>query len=201
MIRAIIFDMGGVLIMNKIGQVYITLADSLAIDKQLFLQLINQNKLKLMNGEYSANDFALLMKQKFKLHDDIADIVGKWRQAFVSQLAINQELFDIIQKLKTKYKICLITNAPDLHAKINKENGLYKPFKPLIISCEVGLVKPQRQIFDLAIKELKLKPEDCIFVDDEEKNIEIPKCLGFKVMHFTDNKQFCLELKQLNVEF
>lgn len=94
----------------------------------------------------------------------------------------------------------MITDAPPLHAKLNKEKGLYKPFKVVIISSEVGMVKPQKEIFELALKKLKSKPNECIFVDDNEKNILVARDIGFIALHFKDNNQFVSELRHLGIK-
>lgn len=201
MVKAIIFDMGGVLILNEIKQVYLKLADLLGVNGNSLVELIHSNKQNFMKGAYSAEDFSSLIKNHFKLRDETAeDIVRKWKEAFSELLIVNDDLYDIIRRLKKSYVIGLVTDAPDLHARINREKKLYEPFKPLIISCKVGLVKPQREIFELVLKELKLKPEECVFIDDVEQNIAAAKSMGFKTLQFKNNEQFVKELKGLGVK-
>ena len=67
-----------------------------------------------------------------------------------------------------------------------------------MISCDIGLVKPQREIFDLVLEKLNLKASDCIFIDDREKHLAMPKEMGFQVIHFKSNQQLKNDLKTAN---
>ena len=113
---------------------------------------------------------------------------------------INEEIFELAYKLKKNYIISIISNMPDLHAKRNKEMGLFKEFFKPMLSCDVKLMKPQEEIFELALNRLKLKPEECIFIDDREEHLDIPKRMGFKIIHFENNNQIIEELKRFNIK-
>ncbi len=200
-IKAIIFDMGGVLLLNDMNRTYEKLAEKLGIKPRLLLDLIRQNRRKFMNGEYSAERFAKLIKDSFKLKEGVTEIISKWKGSFEQSMELNGELLDLITKLKRNYKTAMLTDAPQLHSIVNKKKGLYKPFDPCIISCEVGLVKPEKEIYELLLKELKQEPSECLFVDDHESNIETAKSMGFCTILFKDNKQFAEELKKLKIKF
>ncbi len=201
MIRTIIFDMGGVLLLNDINEVYEKLAAKIGIKPGLLPDLIRQNRREFMNGEYSAEGFAQLIKDKFKLKNDVAEIISEWKDSFGRLMELNDELFSLITRLKQNYKTAMLTDAPQLHSMVNKKKGLYEPFDPCIISCEVGLVKPEKGIYELLLKELKQEPDKCMIVDDSEVNIETAKSMGFRTILFKDNKHFAEELKRLKIEF
>jgi HAD superfamily hydrolase (TIGR01509 family) len=65
--------------------------------------------------------------------------------------------------------------------------------------CEVHLSKPGKDIFLLALKNCGLKAEECIFIDDKEKNVAAAKALGFNAVLFRDNKQLFADLKKAGV--
>ena len=201
MIKAIIFDMGGVLLLNDINAVYERLAENLNIEPKLLLDLIRQNRSKFMSGKYSTEGFAKLIKDRFKLENDVAEIINEWKESFEQLMKLNDELFNLINRLKQNYKIAMLTDAPQLHSIINKKKRLYESFDPCVISCEVGLVKPAREIYELILKELRCEPSECLFVDDSAFNIETAKEIGFRTILFRDNKQFLEELNKLNIEF
>ena len=141
MIKALIFDMGGVLILNEIKQVYIKLGELIGVDGNALAQLVWANRQKFMDGTYSTKAFCLLIKDRFKLKEKTEDIASKWRTVFLEQLRVNKKLYEIIDKLNDNYATAVITDAPALHAEINREKGLYKPFKTTIISSKIGFVK------------------------------------------------------------
>ncbi len=117
------------------------------------------------------------------------------RSARPKLLRINQELFDLLPKLQSRYIVSLVTDVPALHAEINRAKGLYVPFNPCILSREVGLVKPQPEIYELALQELKLPAVECAFIDDKPANIEAANKFGFQTILFENNQQLLKALK------
>ena len=101
--------------------------------------------------------------------------------------------------MKKNYAVGLITDATDLSAKLNKEMGLYDHFDSTVISCEVGYKKPEKEIFLIALSKLKLPANECVFIDDREEHLNMPKELGFHVVHFKNNEQLINDLKNLGV--
>jgi len=200
MIKTIIFDMGGVILLNDINQVYIQLAKSLNISGDALVKLIKKNRLDFMNGKFTGKKFSLLIKKHFNLLNNVETIMQYWKNAFEDLMVVNQELINTLPKLKKNYIVCMVTDVPELHAKINKNKGLYNQFKPCILSSDVGFVKPQKEIFKLAIDELQLDPKDCIFIDDERANIQIGKKFGFKTILFKDNNQLFKDFRKLEVK-
>ena len=69
----------------------------------------------------------------------------------------------------------------------------------VVFSFEVGYRKPEKEIFMIALEKLKLKPEECIFIDDREKFLQTPRELGFKVILFKNYTQFVKDLKERGV--
>lgn len=201
MIKAIIFDMGGVMLQNRMTNVYLQLAIDLGVDGQLLVQLVKDNRQSFMDGTYSGEGFAAFIKEQYNLSVKIEDIVGWWRQAFSDLMQVNRELYEVLPKLSQHYIVCMVTDVPALHAQINRERQLYAPFKPCILSCEVGLVKPQVEMYQLAIKQLALEPSECIFIDDKQGNIEAANKLGFKTILFENNQQFLNDLRNFGVNY
>jgi len=193
-IKAIIFDLGGVILKNTAEAVYEELARALSINFRDLKKLQNKYKDQMSKGEVSAQEFADTTKNNFNLQENV---LLKWKEAYLKVMPINRELIGLVEKLKLKYQVGIISNVPELHAQINKERGIFSRFNPALISCEIGLIKPQKEIFDLALKLMKLKAEECIFIDDRTKHLEVPKNMGFKIIHYKNNGQLIKELKEL----
>lgn len=83
--------------------------------------------------------------------------------------------------------------------EVDRERGILDIFDPCILSCEVGLQKPGKEIFKLALERANLKPEECVFIDNKEENLIDPKELGFYVILFENNKKTLEELNKLGV--
>ena len=84
---------------------------------------------------------------------------------------ISKEVLDTLQKLKLKdIKLGLISNADCIDCKYWNQSPLFKYFDDSIFSCNVGLLKPDRQIYELAMQRLSVFPEQCLFVGDGGSN-------------------------------
>jgi len=69
-------------------------------------------------------------------------------------------------------------------------------FDTVIFSCRVGLVKPEPEIYRMCLSYLALKAEDCLFIDDSEKNIAGAQKIGLNTIHYTSFDKFTELLKE-----
>lgn len=108
---------------------------------------------------------------KYRLpHHYIQDF---WNNNFPQCFSINQNTFNIVNKIKMQAKVAIITNGSIQRqtAKIFNTH-LNNCFDIIIISEEVGFSKPDKAIFELALNQLNVEPEAAFFVgDDIEKDI------------------------------
>ena len=198
MIKAIIFDAGGVVFLDRIEAVDRKISEALGISYNDFADLKKPVYNGLLAGKLSVEEFAVNVQNHFRLG---FDVLPAWKKTYLEVMSINTELLELVKKLKKNYKVAIISNAPKLHAELNNQRGAYSLFEPAIISCNVGFVKPDRKIFEIALQKLALKAEECIFIDDREEHLQVPKEMGFKVIHFKGNSQFVEELKKIGVKF
>ena len=199
MIKGIIFDFGGVLTYGKAELIYENLAKELGIKPEELTNLRNKHLNELMTGELKILKFIQIIKNNFKINKDI---IKDYKKIYtkVMHKNLNKKMFNLAYKLKKYYIISIISNMPDLHARINRNLGLFSRFYKVTLSCDVGLMKPQSKIFELALKKLNLRPKECIFIDDRKEHLNIPKKMGFKVINFKDNKQLIKELNKFGVK-
>lgn len=119
------------------------------------------------------------------------------RDKILAHFILNQELIKEIKKLKPQYKIAMLTNnIEEWMDHFENEFFLSKIFNPILNSAEVGLRKPNPKIFQLLLRQLNQKPAECLFVDDHKRNLWFAKSLGFKTIHFKNNRQFLTELQK-----
>jgi len=200
MVKAIVFDMGGVLLLNRIEELLEKLAEVLQIDLETLKSTREKHVKELLIGAMTTREFIKLLRSKTGLEMKDEEILKIWKQSYLEVMQINEELFEIVEKLKGKYSIGLISNLPDLHAQINIERGLFRLFDPCLLSYKVGLAKPDKAIFKLLLQKLGLEARECIFIDDRAENLETPKELGFKTVHYESPAQLATELKNMGVE-
>lgn len=84
---------------------------------------------------------------------------------------VPKEILDVLQALKSRdIKIGLISNADIIDCKYWGQSLLFRYFDDAVFSCNVGLLKPDKQIYELAMQRLNVLPEQCLFVGDGGSN-------------------------------
>lgn len=112
----------------------------------------------------------------------------------------NHGMLDLLKPLSEKYPLALLSNLNiDMKQAIIKGLGIDKYFKHMIFSNDVGLLKPELAIYQMALKALDLPANKILFVDDELKNIEAAKGLGVKTVLFSSEKQCRAKLKHFKL--
>jgi putative hydrolase of the HAD superfamily len=122
---------------------------------------------------------------------------GKIIDEFFSGDQVDKLLLDYLRSLRPMHKVGLISNAWSGLRAFIKEQNFEDVFDELIISAEVGLVKPDPRIFHLALEKLGEKPTESVFLDDVLVNVEAARSTGMTGIHFIQPEKAVDELKQL----
>jgi len=199
MIKAIIFDGGGVLTYNTDNQMYNDIAKSFEMDVKEVIEKIDPLLEDFERGDLSHED----MWKKF------SDITGKELPSDHLELIsrshdknskIYTEMIELVKELKEKgYTVAVLSNTNVLHAEFNKKRGLFDLFDPVVLSYEVHYFKPDKEIYEIMIEKLDIKPDECVFVDDLDVNAEGARKAGMNGIQFKDIEQLKEELRKLEV--
>jgi len=207
-IKALVFDVGGVL---EIGSTSV-LRGGREYTKEIH--------------EYMAKKFNLSLEQWFKLiekiHDnsikrgiarkhldklakllrtDYRDLENLFLQAYKKYFKLNKELYDFAFKLQKKgYKIVILSNQWYISKKAKVPKNLVRKFDLVVISCDVGIRKPDKDIYKFLLEKLKIEPNKIIFIDDLKRNLFVAKKLGTQTILFKNNKQLFKQLEKFGVK-
>ena len=95
---------------------------------------------------------------------------------------------ELIADLKQAgYKLYVLSNMSREFIDFLREQEVYANFDGDVVSCEVGVVKPMPEIYDLLLDRFSLDPKDTIFIDDRKENIEAAEAKGITAFHFDRN--------------
>jgi putative hydrolase of the HAD superfamily len=109
----------------------------------------------------------------------------EWRRA-QRPIAANLEL---VGRLRPPYKVSVLSNADtSLRGRLEDEMRIHHLFDDIVCSAEVGMAKPEPEIFRLAAGRLGLDPAECVFVDDWDQNIEAAKAVGMTAIRYQLDK-------------
>lgn len=119
-------------------------------------------------------------------------------QRFCSADQIDQELIAYIRKLRHQYRVALLSNASDnIRQLLTQTWGVANAFDEIIISAEVGMLKPDAQIYHLAVDRLGIKPQEAIFIDDIFENVQAARNAGLQAIHFINPESARHTLEQI----
>jgi len=123
------------------------------------------------------------------------------RQEFETETQLNYGMLELIDQLRENYRIALVTNSPQgLVRKILRSNDLEKYFDEVVISGEVGFVKPDPEVFRIALKKLDVDPAEAIFIDDLESYLEGAKEAGITGILFKEVGRLRRDLKKAGIK-
>lgn len=122
------------------------------------------------------------------------------RNEWVNLVKINPEVVDLIISLKIKYKIYLLSNGSSSFIKnILITNHIESIFTDTIISSDISIRKPNREIFEYLIRRSDYLPNEMIFIDDRAENIKAARMLSLEAIKFRSNTQLLAKLHELTV--
>jgi len=110
-----------------------------------------------------------------------------------------QESVDILLRLKHQKYLCYVLSnwSSETFIGMKDDYDFLNKFDGMIISGEEKLVKPDEEIYKLAIKRFSLIPEETIFIDDRIENINSAKLLDLKTIHLTNPKKIKEKIEEL----
>lgn len=116
----------------------------------------------------------------------------KIEKDYLDTIKLNDGFLDFIRTAKKKYKLAVISNDSSGWSKYIREKfDINKYFDVISISGDLKIQKPDERIFNLTIDKLKVKAEDCLYIDDREGNLKAAEKLGMKtVMLNSRNVQY-----------
>jgi putative hydrolase of the HAD superfamily len=196
-IQAIIFDFGGVLVRTSDFTPRERLAARFGMTSHELMDLVfvGDSGMGAQRGEITIEQHWENVRLALKLTpQELVD----FQDEFWSKDVIDTELIEYIRSLHRSYRTALLSNAfSDLRQMIIEQWQFADAFDTLVISSEIGIVKPDPRIYHLVLERLGVQPAEAVFVDDFQKNIEGAKAVGMQGIHFRDPEQARSELEQL----
>jgi putative hydrolase of the HAD superfamily len=122
------------------------------------------------------------------------------RQEINSYKIINYEVVDVIKRLKNRYKLIVLSDAPTrMVEEIITDNNLADLFDSFVISSTIGMVKPTTGIFEYLLTDNGLSAPEVLFIDDNPRNVNAAHALGMNAVLFTGIDHLKLELAKHNI--
>lgn len=197
MVKAILFDLGGVLFVDGTEQFIGYLRDALGVDSTKASQLLKgELGSKYREGKITRDAFWQTFKQELSLTAPKEDLEEKW----ISGYHLNRGTKALIQELAKRYDVYYLSdNVQERIDVIERKYHFLSLFKDGIFSHVVGVRKPNPKIYKLAVEKTQMTPEEIVFIDDKASALEPAEKLGMKTILFKDLGHVRQELARLGV--
>jgi glucose-1-phosphatase len=197
-IEALVFDIGNVLVPfdwqifhRRLRADYPNLPTE--AEKQ-FRELIARIEIGEMTGEM----FAEQAVRAIGFQEDQRTFLSIWNGIFSSNIPMERTIL----ALKERFPLFLLSNTSELHLAYLMQNwDVLQHFQDGVYSFRAKCAKPDRRIFEIAIKQFALRPENTVYVDDLEANVGSALNLGFKAIRYdlTKHAEFEEHLADLGI--
>jgi putative hydrolase of the HAD superfamily len=187
-IKAIIFDCFGVIVGKGFEHTYYLAGGDPKADKEFIDYTLARANLGYIDDD--------------KFSESMANKIGisleDWRESEIKAELPDEQLLSFIKDLRKTYKTAILSNANGgiLERKIGKEE-LRECFDEVIVSAEVGLVKPNPEIYKYAADKLDVELNECLFIDDKKSFTEVANSLGMSSIVYKDFIGFKKEIDEL----
>ena len=200
MIKTIFFDIGGVLIDIHPERTYQYLSDSADVEVNMVQESFpwdahDQYERGIMNNEDWFIAYKDALPQPCCLKR--SDFWNAWKLL----LGEEKNTVNILEALNKQYSIWLLSNTNPKHIQDEIEKRYLFPslVNGAVYSFDVGVRKPEKEIYEIAMQRANANPQECLFIDDLLENIQAAKQIGIEGIHFISSEQLKQELVHLGI--
>jgi putative hydrolase of the HAD superfamily len=189
-IKVLLFDLGGVLVdFDHLRSAQRIAAFCSKTPRQIYDLFFESGvTIAFEAGKITPEDFYLQVKQMLDLKLSYASFEPIWNDIFFLS-AKNRSVFGLVNALRANYKIAMLSNINILHYEYLKKNfPVFGVFDKVFLSFQLGLIKPDKEIYSLVIRDLGVSPESA-------------KSLGLRGCVFTKFGRLISDLKNIGITF
>jgi epoxide hydrolase-like predicted phosphatase len=185
MIKAIIFDFGRVITAQKPLSLFRSYEIELGLDPDTINSIMfdSQAWQDALLGRKTIEEFWHLIGPELGLNT--ADEVNRFRRRYHADEAINEAVLDLIRKLRGRYKLAILSNAPPDLTRWLADWEMRDLFEVVFCSGDEGMIKPDPAAFKLTLERLGVEPGGAVFIDDTPEHVEAARKLGIQGIIFT----------------
>lgn len=200
MIDTVVFDLGKVLLDWSPGYFYRPhFGDDEAALERFLAEVVSPEWIAEMDA---GKPIATAIAERCSRHPDHAELIGLWRDGWTTMLRGEiAGTVAILTELRARgTRLYAITNfSTETYPHACERFGFLSWFEHTVVSGELGIIKPDRRIFDHAIERCRLDPARSVFIDDMPANVATAQSCGFHAVRFTSPEALRSSLVSLGV--
>lgn len=128
----------------------------------------------------------------------VDDFVDRW---FEADSGVNAQVLDAVDQLRRQGLGCYIASTQEAErvAYLRKTLGFGSKFDGTFFSCELGAQKPDRHFFELVTRKIAVDPEEILFFDDHQPNVEGARAIGWHAELYRAGDDLAVKLREYGI--
>ena len=178
-----LFDIGNVIIRFDFGVAARRIESRCALAPDEILRAIEPLAVPFEKGQLSVDEFVATSTERI----GFSGSAGEFVDAFADIFTLNQPIADLIAKLDGDgHPLYLLSNTNGIHEPFFTREwaDLFGRFDGAVYSHVAGCMKPDREIFEIAIRRLDLEPARTVYIDDRPENVEAGARAGLNAIGY-----------------
>jgi putative hydrolase of the HAD superfamily len=204
-IKAIICDWGGVFLKAGTGialkRIYKIVNSPKRKVNEIFAGHFKKEGWLYRRGKLTKREFWKAAIKKLNINKKI---IPKLQKTWHSSYKPIKGMREIISRLRRNYKVIAFSGTVKERVEyLDKKYGLLKNFDDFVLSFNVGFSKEDVEFYKILIKrlkKLKLKPEECVFIDDHQEFLDTAKSFGIKTLLFRNPSKLKTDLRKIGIK-
>ena len=196
MIRGVLFDLGGVVVDFSNDNYYRMLAEkSGRTAKEVRALIENKPLIMLEEGRSTTDEFERNIAKSLGIPKDEIE----WYEFYKRAVRINEDVEALVGELKKDYMTAFVSNIDKSRYRYTLKILDLDLFDYRFASCSVGFRKPDRRIMEFALKRMKLKPEEAVFIDNMPENVDSARKIGISAFVFSSRRKLDTDLYSIGL--
>ncbi len=194
-----IFDLGGVLIDWDPRHLFRKIFKDNKKEMDHFLTIVCPQEWNVQQD--AGNSFQEAIEERIREFPEYSDLIraymDRWDEMVTGEIPGTVAVLADLRQ--AGYPLYALSNwSAETFQRIIGRFEFLKWFNEIIISGNVKVVKPDPAIYTLLLDRIQYEPQDCLFIDDSETNVEAARQLGFQIIRFTSAAQLWSALREKN---
>lgn len=199
MIKAIFFDVGGVLASNIGPTSRFLAARLLGIAPKKLAGDFGTPLVWVAKGKLSEKAFWNRIAEKYRL----SPLKTRRLLRFFTfrRFIFKRRVLQVARRLRENgYIVGILSDTIPTHERYHRRAGHYRGFHPIVLSCRAGAKKPEVKIYRIAAKLARVKFNEMAFMDDHQSHVVAAQRLGIKAFVYKNPTQLVRQLRRLGVK-
>ncbi|HEY5621140.1 MAG TPA: HAD family phosphatase [Pontiella sp.] len=190
--KVILFDIGNVLVNFEFARLYEIHSRHSGRPVTPFSEADMEVRDAMERGEVSEEEWADYLNRSRGLAWTPADVIRAWRELFT----LNEAGYGLFRKaVDSNVRVYTLSNIARHHMDAIEENwnGFFDGATGLFLSYQIGIRKPNPDIYHHALNKLGVPADQCLFIDDLPENIAAARAIGFNALRFIPENHAVIE--------